>query len=145
MNMRRSRRSWSGLVINSALKCYEHDKNRIAPFVELHFVNDVCSHHFRAEQIRYEMTWVDVRDDQLTSWDLFAACQTHGNSALCFADNFLHKRIRADLAAMCPQVFSQSKRNAIHPAFDQVVADVLQDRCKEPAKLCASSIVRRRA
>ncbi len=53
--------------------------------------------------------------------------QTHGSSALCVAENFLNKRVGADFAAMCSQIFSQSKRNAMHSAFDQVVPGVLQD------------------
>src|SRR4029077_7048500 len=105
----------------------EHDKNRIAPLVELHLVHHVYPQHFRSEQIGYEVTRVDIRDDQLTSRNLLAGCQTRGSSALCVAENFLNKRASTDFAAMCPQIFSQSKRNAMHPAFDQVVPGVLQD------------------
>src|SRR4029434_9868641 len=117
----------SRLVINRALERDEHDKNRIAPLVELHLIHDVCSHHFRSEQISYEVTRVDVRDDQLTSGNLLAASETHGSSALCVAENFLHKRVGADFAATCSQIFSQCERNAMHSAFDQVVPGVLQD------------------
>ena len=62
-----------------------------------------------------------------------------------FAENFLNKRIGADFAAPCSQIFSHCERDAMHSAFDQVVAGVLQDRGKKPAELCASSIVGRGA
>src|SRR6476660_10559270 len=106
-------------------------------------MHDVCSHHFRSEQIGYEMTRVDVRDNQLTGRNLFAACETHGTSAVCVAENFFNKRVGANFAATCSQIFSHCQRNSMHPAFEQVVPGVLQDRGKQPAELCASSIVGR--
>src|SRR4030095_16165335 len=115
-------RGASRLVINRALERDEHDKNRIAPLVLLHLVHDVCPHHFCSEQIGYEVTRVDVRDDQLTSRNLLAARESHGSSAVCVTENFLNKHVGADFAAMCSQIFSQSERNPMHSAFDQVVA-----------------------
>ena len=89
VNMRGLARRRSRFVVNWTLEGNEHDKNRIAPFVALHFIDDCSSHHSGTEQIDYEMTGIDIRDDQLTGWNLFAACQAHGSGTFCIAQNFL--------------------------------------------------------
>src|SRR4029077_18204673 len=74
-NMRGLARRRSRFVVNWTLERNEYDKNRIAPFVALHFIDDCLSHHSGTEQIDYEMTGIDIRDDQLTGWNLLAAFQ----------------------------------------------------------------------
>ena len=41
------------------------------------------------------------------------------------------------------QIFSESERDAVHPAFDEIIADVLQDRSEQPAEFGATGVVRR--
>jgi hypothetical protein len=41
------------------------------------------------------------------------------------------------------QMFSEGERDAVHPAFDEIVANVLQNRSKEPPELGATGVVRR--
>src|SRR6266478_3796511 len=40
-------------------------------------------------------------------------------------------------------MFSESERDAVHAAFDKIVANVLQDRSKEPTELGATGVVER--
>ena len=72
------------------------------------------------------MTWINIRDNQLTGWNLFAAFHAHSSCTFCIAQNFVDKRVRADFSAMGSQIFSERERDAVHTAFDQIVADVLQ-------------------
>ena len=98
-----------------------------------------------AEQVEHKVTRVDIRDDQLTHWNFLAACQAHGRGAFCVAQNLLDADVRADFAAMRLQIFGESERDPVHPAFDEIIADILQDRSKQPAELGTTGVVRRRA
>src|SRR5438067_5143317 len=42
-------------------------------------------------------------------------------------------------------MLSESERDAVHAAFDEVVANVLQDRCKEPTELGTTGVIGRSA
>src|SRR5262249_16614292 len=124
--MRGLSRRRSSFVVNWTLERNENDKNRIAPFVALHFIDNFLSHHPDTEQIDYEMTGIDIRDYQLTGWNFLAGCQTHSSGTFCIPENFFDADVRTDFAAMRLQIFSERERDAVHTAFDQIVADVLQ-------------------
>src|SRR5215831_12430267 len=127
----------SGLVVDGTVESDEHYKNRIAPLVLLHLPDDFLADHFSAEQFEHEMARIDIRDDQLTHRNFFCSCQPYAGCTFCIAENFVDKHIRADFAAMRLQIFSKCKSDAIHPPFDKIVADVLQDRSEQPPELRA--------
>src|SRR5262249_33533905 len=143
MNMRGLARSRSRFVVDWAVECDEHDKNRIAPLVLLHLARDFLSHHFDAEQVEHEVTRVYVRDHQLTHRNFLAVCQAYGSGAFGVAQNFCYAGARPDFAAMRLQIFSESDGHAVHPAFDKIVAHILQDRSKKPTELGATGVVGR--
>ena len=102
-------------------------KTESPPLVLLHLGYDFLSYHPGAEQVEYEMTGVNIRDDQLTHRNFLPACQAYGGGPFGIAQNFFHANTRADLAAMLFQIFGESERDPVHPTFDEIVAHVLQD------------------
>src|SRR5262249_25602925 len=58
---------------------------------------------------------------------------------------FLDTNVRANFAAMRLQMFSKSECDAVHPTFDQIIANVLQDGSEKPTEFGATSVVGRRA
>src|SRR5262249_39120180 len=78
---------------------------------------------------------VDVRDNQLTRRNLLAVYETHGSSALCVADNFLNKRVGADLA---PCVRRSSARASVTRCIPPLTR-LLPAFCRTEAKSQPSS------
>src|SRR5262249_43809269 len=89
------------------------------------------------------MTRVYIRDDHLPDSDFLAAGQAYGGGPFGITENFFHTDIRADFAAMRPKMFSESERDPIHPAFDEIVSHVLQDRGKKPTELSTTGVIGR--
>src|SRR5215467_6037990 len=143
VNVRGLVRIRSGFVADGAVQGDEYHKNGIAPFILLHLAYDFLSHHPGAEQVEHEMTRVYIRDDHLPDSDFLAAGQAYGGGQFGITENFFHTDIRADFAAMCLKMFSESERDPIHPAFDEIVSHVLQDRGKKPTELSTTGVIGR--